>query len=97
MPHSPGRGPTVIRLPLTPSLELRLEALIGFNPGDPGYLLIEHRRRSPGSTDPDDFHRVGAGVRLRRDRIPQFIEALLDLEQRAMSAGVWAPRGGRHG
>ena len=98
MPLSPqGRGPTVRRLPLTPSLEIRFEALIGFNPGDAGYLLIEHRRRSPGSTDADDFHRVGTGIRLRRDRLPAFLEAVLAVEQDAVQAGVWAERGQRHG
>ena len=93
--QEPSSSGTAVRLPLTPNLECRLEAWPGRSLADVGYYSITHWRRSLNGDD--TFHPTGGGVRLRRDRVTQLIEALLDLEQRAMSAGVWAPRAGHHG
>jgi hypothetical protein len=73
-------------------MEIRLTAEPGENRFSPGFADLCHWRKSPLSTDPDDWHRVGAGVRIRVDRLDAFVDALAQLQDEAEAHGVWRRR-----
>jgi hypothetical protein len=76
----------------TPSMRICIEAVAGENVGAPGYLDVSHQRRSFGSADPEDFHRVGGGIRLRSDRLEAFVDLLDELAAEAEARGIWRGR-----
>jgi hypothetical protein len=86
-------GRPVRRIPCTTNMEIWLFAEPGENRFSPGFVNMSHYRRSPVAIDPQDWHRVGAGVRLRVDRLDAFVDALAELQDEAEARGIWRARG----